>query len=559
MSDDEPFSLIERRWIPVRRKSGTREWIAPWEITKGIFDDPIVRFDWPRPDFDGASHEFLIGLLSTAAAPEDEDAWHAWAESPPWPEVLHERFKTVASAFNLDGTGPRFMQDLDELERVDETEIAALLIDAPGGQTVRDNKDFFVRRGLAPRLSRVATAIALFTLQTYAPAGGKGHRTSLRGGGPLTTLVVAGEDMWSRLWPNVESAEACAARSAFPGSRSELGAIFPWLVAARTSDPKSGGVETTPVDVHPLQVYWGMPRRIRLIFESAGIQPCALLGINDDHGVGRYRTMSWGTNYGEGFNHPLSPYYRDASRPVMLPVHGQPTGIVYRHWLGLVVVEQGTRVPAQAVTNALSNRVRRGARLVAFGYDMDNMKARAWLASEKPLVIETDPGVRGVIEETTRSLVAGADLTARAIVWGIKSARFDSPKDARGDFGFVSARFWRETESAFFEKIAGAQLRAHTEPGSDDPAEPIRHEWRTLLERTALNLFDELAPIEGVEDGAMHRVVAARFGLVMKLKGWGKEGAALYAALAIPAPTPTKPPARGRKPATKQHSRGAAG
>ena len=42
-----------------------------FEVTDRIGgDDPIVRFAWSRPDFDGASHEFLIGLLATVAAPE---------------------------------------------------------------------------------------------------------------------------------------------------------------------------------------------------------------------------------------------------------------------------------------------------------------------------------------------------------------------------------------------------------------------------------------------------------------------------------------------------------
>ena len=136
MSDQPPiFNLIDEPWLPVRRRSGTVERIPPWRVTDRIDDDPFIAFAWPRPDFNGAAHEFLIGLLSTASAPEDDDAWEDWWLGPPAPEVLEQRFSTVAHAFDLDGPGPRFLQDLDSLEDAKRHGVAALLIDAPGKQT----------------------------------------------------------------------------------------------------------------------------------------------------------------------------------------------------------------------------------------------------------------------------------------------------------------------------------------------------------------------------------------------------------------------------------------
>ena len=201
----EVFNLIDASWLPVRRSSGAVERIPLWRVNDRIGEDPVVAFDWPRADFNGAAHEFLIGLLSTAATPGDDDEWEEWWWEPPAPEVLRERFARVAHAFDLDGPGPRFLQDLDPLEGADDKEIAALLIDAPGAQTLRNNADLFVKRGGAPVLSRATAAMALYTLNAYAPSGGAGHRTSLRGGGPMTTLVVAdhedyGAVLWGRLW-----------------------------------------------------------------------------------------------------------------------------------------------------------------------------------------------------------------------------------------------------------------------------------------------------------------------------------------------------------------------
>ena len=142
------------------------------------------------------------------------------------------------------------------MEGAKEKPIAALLIDAPGEKTLRDNTDLFVKRGGTPVLSRAAAAMALFTLSAFAPKGGAGYRTSLRRGGPMTTLVVAerrdhGATLWGRLWPNVESREQIAARAA-ETKLDGAGCTFPWLAPTRTSNSKFGGKPTTPADVHAL-------------------------------------------------------------------------------------------------------------------------------------------------------------------------------------------------------------------------------------------------------------------------------------------------------------------
>ena len=86
------FNLIHEPWLPVKRQSGRIESIQPWRITEDIDADPIVSFEWPRPDFNGASHEFLIGLLATTIAPEDEDVWQEYWDKPPSSVVLEQQF-----------------------------------------------------------------------------------------------------------------------------------------------------------------------------------------------------------------------------------------------------------------------------------------------------------------------------------------------------------------------------------------------------------------------------------------------------------------------------------
>ncbi|HEU4628271.1 MAG TPA: type I-E CRISPR-associated protein Cse1/CasA, partial [Gemmatimonadaceae bacterium] len=204
------YDLRHECWIPWRRRSGTVAWGPPWLLTDGIAgDDPIVALAAPRPDFDGALQEFLIGLLGVALQVADEEAWETLWRSPPTPEALREKLDRLPQAFDLDGDGPRFVQALptDDLEAATPLPIEELLVDAKAGL-------LFVKPGRIGRVGRPAAAMALLTMQTYAPEGGRGHYTSLRAGGPLTTLVDPRLDdhgqllahqrpLWQKLWSNV--------------------------------------------------------------------------------------------------------------------------------------------------------------------------------------------------------------------------------------------------------------------------------------------------------------------------------------------------------------------
>ena len=104
--------------------------------------------------------------------------------------------KPLAPAFNLLGDAPRFLQDLEPLEGRGNPP-GMLFIDSAGDSTAKKNADLMVRRGRYDALPLPLAAMALYTLQAFVPSGGAGHRTSMRGGGPLVTLVKpAAEGLW---------------------------------------------------------------------------------------------------------------------------------------------------------------------------------------------------------------------------------------------------------------------------------------------------------------------------------------------------------------------------
>ena len=257
-----------------------------------------------------------------------------------------------------------------------------------------------------------------------------------------------------------------------------------------------------------------------------------------------YRTRNYGTDYSEGFQHPLSPYYRQNGKSVTkLPVHPKPGGISYRLWPGLVVPGKGgLREPAQVVRQWGQGREQRvsTSRFAAFGYVMDNMKARAWVEGEMPLWRLDDAATRKWVESFVRSATAGAATVARLVIGAVKSALYDRPRDAPGDYSFVEERFFRDTETEFYAALNEAVAAIKADPDSDDPTLAARTSWGPVMEKAALRLFDECAPSTGLEDRKMHRYVKAQYFLVLALRGRGKAGKFLFGDLDIPAPEATR-------------------
>ncbi|MGF3026762.1 type I-E CRISPR-associated protein Cse1/CasA [Methylobacterium aquaticum] len=536
-----PFSLLTEAWIPVLRANGKPDLIRPAAITDSIETNPVVAPAWGRADFDAATREFWIGLLAVACGDRTgEDDWSAWFEAPPTPAALDAAFAPLAHAFVLDGGGPRFGQDVEDIAG-EVVPVSQLLIEAPGANTVKRNLDHFVRRGGVETLSRAGAAMALFTLQTYAPAGGAGHRVSMRGGGPLTTLLIPGParpdapvPLWSTLWLAVPS---------WADGKPVPERVFPWLVPTRVSDK---GRQTTESDVDRLQALWGMPRRIRLVVEANPEgRPCDLTGRVDPVVVRSYRTRPHGTSY-LGFEHPLSPHYRTRPTEPWLPLHGQPGRIGYRHWVGLVVGDQeGTtaRKAAVAVHEGLDRLLnlddvmaRRGTRLIAAGYDMDNMKARDFIESEMPLHLVGRAEFRSY-DHTVRRMVRGAFEAEFILRVSLKQA-LAIEKGGLLDLG--RGRFWERTEAAFGRNLEDL---ARALPGAglvaDTTHRPTLEAWRRHLWKAATDVFTELVPVEDLTDlrptVAAERV-KAQIALDWAMRGYGRLGQGLYKALDLTPP-----------------------
>jgi len=528
------LNLLTDPWLPVIRRDTGRCVIRLAQIAECHAENPVIAIDWPRPDFRIATLEFLTGLLATVFPPEGGDAWLGCWHEPPEPAKLEAAFAPFAHAFALDGDGPRFLQDLEDLQSGAEP-IERLLIEAPGDSTNSKNTDLMVHRGRVTSLGRAAAAMALYTFQSWAPAGGAGNRTGLRGGGPLVTMVIPGlaPTLWQTIWANVPVGGKAS-------TRDELPLVFPWLAPTVISE---GAAIVTPQSAHPLQCWWGMPRRIRLDFVTHTTpRACDLTGETDSTQVVSWRQRPRGANYAVwGGTHPLTPHYHQKVGTEKLPLHPQPGGIGYRHWLGLVMASpDGLRLPATSVSTWHDGRGGdakvQNVRFVAAGYDMDNMKARGFVESEMPLPSARDLAGQQALDDLAKRLVESAEQVASLLRSAVRNALFSPGATVKLDAALlhlVRERLWEDTATRFFAMLETAAR------GSGETSDAERTGWRDHLRAVALALFDEAAPLSADSGGsAAARIGKARRLLGIALAGYGPVGALLFDTLLLPAVQP---------------------
>ena len=519
------MNLLKEDWITIQRRSGCEETVAPVALTADA-DDPAVEILAPRADFRGALYQFLIGLFQTTFAPRDLHQWQERWNKAPDEAGLREVLAPFVEAFEFDTDGPAFMQDFD-LPESEYVGIAALLIDAPGNKTITDNKDHFVHREGVQQVCLSCAAAALFTLQVNAPSGGVGHRVSVRGGGPLTTLLVPEDErvsLWHRIWVNVLPQDALD----YPAN-PRLSEVLPWMATTRTSEP--GGVgDTTPETVHPLQAYWSTSRRIRLDFSEGNAGACDLCGKPAEKLVRRYRTKNYGVNYTGTWLHPLSPYNYDpkAEKPP-LSVKGQRGGIGYRHWLGLTLGDEEKMPDAAIVVKQFNWQLdrlpenARQMRLWCFGYDLDNMKARCWYDSMLPVYGFASDEQKTAFVNVIAHLLEVAEEAASLLNKYVKAAWFKRPGDA-GSEPAVPQSFWQASETKFYQEL---ERISRSNPSIDEEMIPFYREWLMSVRNIAAERFDNWVLAAPIEEMNVARVVKARTDM-LRLLAKGKAAKNLW-------------------------------
>ena len=442
------LNLISDHWIPVQRDSGP-DIIRPDQIA-----DPDVReLAWPRPDLNLACLELLIGLTYLACPP-------ARANRGPAPDAatLRAGLEPLKPAFNLLGNGPRFLQDFDPNLEGSTNPPDMLFIDSAGEATAKKNADLMVRRDRYESIPLPLAAMALYTLQAFAPSGGAGNRTSMRGGGPMVTLVrPRNQGLWPMIWANVP-----------PGAPLEDLTQLPWMRPTKTSEKGTGKPTPPPAnldpgDPPPPEMFFGQPRRLRL--------------VGDKNGITEVMQRPYGTNY-QGWLHYLSPYYLD-TKMQKLPVHPRPGVFGYRNWRGILLSSE------KGINPETLRCYRKGdgdnAELIVAGWAMDNMKPIDFIWSEQPVFPLSDDA-----DLEAGNMVEAAEQAGNALRTALKQAMSKKKGNKLGtsyDGHIASA------EEAFFIQTQD-EFEKHVDRLSKNQ-KPDMNSWRKHMRQVAISLFDQ--------------------------------------------------------------------
>ena len=478
------LNLVRDAWIPVRVGTQTR-YVRPWEIV-----DPAIEWvDWSRGDLNLACLELLIGMVLIADPPRDRgdlvDRFYR-----PDASRLRDRMEALAGFFEFAGAGPRFMQDLEPFETAPQSEprpIELIFLDAGGMRTRVKNADLAVQRGRYDTLSLGVGAMALYTLQAWAPAGGPGQLTSLRGGGPLVTLSQPGDldrnGLWRTVWLNTPYGVA------EPPHQVER--ALPWLRETRSAVT---GETVNCEDEPPALAFFAMPRRVRLLIE--------------DDRVVSYVLRKHGARY-EGWEHPLTPYRWNDKLAKPMPVSAQPGRMSYRNWLGTVLRHSNSQKwrCASVVTRGREIEELPGMRVLAGGWAMDKMKPRDF-------AFEIYPNIRtdGVTSERVTMLAQAGAVAMLKLDGAVREAnRLFSGTSSRPKAKVSEVRGSREVREEILSETEEGFTRS-VEAVANGAGREVEVDWNDLLRRVALRVFDRhLMPalsVRGVE--RIERVTKAR-------------------------------------------------
>jgi CRISPR-associated endonuclease Cas3-HD len=207
-----------------------------------------------------------------------------------------------------------------------------------------------------------------------------------------------------------------------------------------------------------------------------------------------------------------------------------------------VGLADGLREPAWCVSHFLAHRQddlprgERSFRLMAAGYAMDKMKALAFMEAETPEIVA--PQAQDSVAQKAKDFVAAANVVASALGQAVKMALYGDGADIGADTTPLTTardRFWAGTNDRFFATL-NSFSRLPADALTGEAAVPLAQAWRVALERTALAIFDDMAPVQDALSPDVKRLVEGRRFLWRTLLGYGARGVELFKNLQLAVP-----------------------
>ncbi len=257
------MNLLEDPWIPVRANGGTGAFRLLTYRELLCEPDEAWQIGLPRDDLELACLQLLVCMTQVMFLPEDERMLRARIAKPLSVTEFDSGTAPCCDCFDLDHATQPFMQSRG-VKAVEDTPIQKLLIGLPEG----NNHAFFNEAGEVRQLCGSLAAIALFNQASNCPSFGGGFKGSLRGGAPITTLVL-GCGLRDMVWRNVLTRPRVALRQISMSTWAEDQPTWVRPIVDKSIVPWD--------EIGLIRGLFWQPARVELV-KSAANEPCDLLG-----------------------------------------------------------------------------------------------------------------------------------------------------------------------------------------------------------------------------------------------------------------------------------------
>ena len=333
------MKLLVDSWIPV----GNQQTISLQTLLtqKGGWQISL-----PRDDMEMACLQFLVCLVQSLFPPADQKALRQRINTPLTLEGFQSGINGKESWFDPAHPDQPFMQTLG-VKSKELTEMAKLF----AGLDSSTSSVFVNEPGLADRLCPSCTSIGLFNQANNAPSFGGGFKGSLRGGTPISTLVLedtreTNDGLRQRIWKNVLPEDT-------------LNTFMPWYFATRQQPPnwvdaiKAGDVIRSN-QIGLLRGLFWQPAHIELAEgEKGGICDCC--GRASDSLYAGFKKEKFVYDIQGTWPHPHSPRLLDLKKKTEKFASFTKTAPAWTQLTGFIIEDGDAKsghIPAPVVTQA---------------------------------------------------------------------------------------------------------------------------------------------------------------------------------------------------------------
>lgn len=192
------MNLLKDSWIPVQIDTGDVQLI---KLRQLLCREGEWKICLNRDDMEFAALQLLVCLVQVVFMPADKRELLGRWQTPLGEEEYERGVRPFLEWFDLLHPQYPFMQ-IRGVKAAKVTPIQKLYIGLPDG----NNHAFFNRPDEYKKASLANAAILLFNQAMNSPSFGGGFKGSLRGGAPVTTLIVD-ESLRRTIWCNILSKE----------------------------------------------------------------------------------------------------------------------------------------------------------------------------------------------------------------------------------------------------------------------------------------------------------------------------------------------------------------